>query len=179
MHYTDFLFSDANNKHFQLTKPDHNHRSHLKFMNKNSPYTIQMRFIRGSCVTFTEIAREMSWVKKVKFVPGCLVLTYIKITTYSATILQNLVATILMKKKLTIKIEASNDQNVAYWQRGPVSIKTTDMNSLQWRHYERDGVSNHRRLYCLFNCFFRHRSKKSPKLCVTGLCKRTPRTKGQ
>ena len=25
--------------------------------------------------------------------------------------------------------------------------------SLQWRHYERDGVSNHRRLDCLLNHF--------------------------
>ena len=32
--------------------------------------------------------------------------------------------------------------------------------SLQWCHNECDGVSNHRRLHCLFNCWFRRRSKK-------------------
>ena len=42
--------------------------------------------------------------------------------------------------------------------------------SLQWRHNEPDGVSNHRRLYCLLNCLFRHRSKKTSNIRVTGLC---------
>ena len=42
--------------------------------------------------------------------------------------------------------------------------------SLQWRHNERDGVSNHRRLYCLLNCWFRRRSNKTSKFRVTGLC---------
>ena len=41
---------------------------------------------------------------------------------------------------------------------------------LQGRHNERDGVSNHRRLDCLLNRLFRHRWKKTSKLCVTGLC---------
>ena len=41
---------------------------------------------------------------------------------------------------------------------------------LQWRHNERDGVSNHRRHQCLINCWFRRRSNKTPKLRVTGLC---------
>ena len=40
---------------------------------------------------------------------------------------------------------------------------------LQWRQNERDGVSNHRRLDCLLNRLFRHRSKKTSKLRVTGL----------
>ena len=43
---------------------------------------------------------------------------------------------------------------------------------LQWRHNERDGVSNHRRLDCLLNRLFRCWSKKTPKLRVTGLCER-------
>ena len=42
--------------------------------------------------------------------------------------------------------------------------------SLQWRHNGRDGASNHPRLGCLLNCLFRHRSKKTLKLRVTGLC---------
>ena len=44
------------------------------------------------------------------------------------------------------------------------------MTSLQLRHNERDGVSNHRRIHCLLNCWFRHRSNKISKLRVTGLC---------
>ena len=40
--------------------------------------------------------------------------------------------------------------------------------SLQWRHNERDGASNHRRLDCLLNRLFRRRSKKTAKLCVIG-----------
>ena len=42
--------------------------------------------------------------------------------------------------------------------------------SLQWRHDERDGVSNHQPHDYLLNCLFRHRSKKTSKLRFTGLC---------
>ena len=41
---------------------------------------------------------------------------------------------------------------------------------LQWRHMGRDGVSNHQLRHCLLNGLFRLRSKKTSKLCVTGLC---------
>ena len=41
---------------------------------------------------------------------------------------------------------------------------------LQWRHNERDGVSNHQPHHCLLNCLFRRRSKKTSKLHVIGLC---------
>ena len=42
--------------------------------------------------------------------------------------------------------------------------------SLQWRHNGRDGASNHQPVHCLLNRLFRRRSKKTSKLCVTGLC---------
>ena len=42
--------------------------------------------------------------------------------------------------------------------------------SSQWRHNERDGVSNHQPHDCLFSCLFRRKSKKTSKLRVTGLC---------
>ena len=42
--------------------------------------------------------------------------------------------------------------------------------SLQWRHNDRDGVSNHQHHYCLLNRLFRRTSKKTSKLRVTGLC---------
>ena len=44
------------------------------------------------------------------------------------------------------------------------------MSTLQWRHNERDGVSSHLRPDCLLNRSFRRRTKKTSKLCVTGLC---------
>ena len=48
--------------------------------------------------------------------------------------------------------------------------------ALQWRHYERDGVSNNRR--CLLNRLFRRRTKKTSTLRDTGLCKGTPTVTG-
>ena len=42
--------------------------------------------------------------------------------------------------------------------------------SLQWRHYGRNGIPNHRPLGCLINRLFRRRSKKTSKLRVVGLC---------
>ena len=42
--------------------------------------------------------------------------------------------------------------------------------TLQWRHNEGDGVSNHQPHDCLLNHLFRRRSKKTSKLRVTGLC---------
>ena len=42
--------------------------------------------------------------------------------------------------------------------------------TLRWRHNERDDVSNHQPHDCLLNRLFRRRSKKTPKLRVTGLC---------
>ena len=46
--------------------------------------------------------------------------------------------------------------------------------TLQWRHNERNGVPNHRRLDCLLNRLFRRRSKKASKLRITGLCEGNP-----
>ena len=42
--------------------------------------------------------------------------------------------------------------------------------TLQWRHNGHDGVSNHQPHDCLRNRLLRHRSKKTSKLRVTGLC---------
>ena len=42
--------------------------------------------------------------------------------------------------------------------------------SLQWRHNERDSVSNHQHHDCLLNRLFSHRSNKTLKLRVTGRC---------
>ena len=42
--------------------------------------------------------------------------------------------------------------------------------SLQYRQNGRDSVSNHQPHDCFLFHLFRHRSKKTSKLCVTGLC---------
>ena len=49
---------------------------------------------------------------------------------------------------------------------------------LQWRHNERDGVSNHLHLDCLLSRLFRRRSTKTSKLRVTGLCEGNPLVTG-
>ena len=49
-------------------------------------------------------------------------------------------------------------------------ISQIDIYSLQWRHNERDGVSNHQLHDCLLNRLFRRRSKKTSNLRVSGLC---------
>ena len=52
---------------------------------------------------------------------------------------------------------------------GPVTVKDM-INTLRWRHNERDGVSNHQPHDCLLNRLFGRRLKKTSKLRVTGLC---------
>ena len=42
---------------------------------------------------------------------------------------------------------------------------------MKWHHDECNGISNHWRLDCFLNPFFRRKSKKTSKLHVTGLCK--------
>ena len=42
--------------------------------------------------------------------------------------------------------------------------------TLQWRHNECDGVSNHQHHDSLLNGLFKHRSKKTSKVRVTGPC---------
>ena len=53
----------------------------------------------------------------------------------------------------------------------PAMIKNNEPpRPLRWRHNGRDGVSNHQPHDYLLNRLFRRRSKKTPKLRVTGLC---------
>ena len=44
--------------------------------------------------------------------------------------------------------------------------------ALRWRHNGLDGVSNHQPHHCLLSRIFGHRSKKTSKPRVTGLCAR-------
>ena len=47
---------------------------------------------------------------------------------------------------------------------------TDEQKPLHWRHNDHDGVSNYQPYDCLRIRLFRHRSKKTSKLRVTGLC---------
>ena len=51
--------------------------------------------------------------------------------------------------------------------------------ALQWRHKERDGVSNHRRLDCSLDRLFMGRSQKTSKLRVTGFWERNSPVTGE
>ena len=56
-------------------------------------------------------------------------------------------------------------KSVPFYRMCPICSKLLLATALQWRHNERDGVSNHR-----LNRLFRRKSKKTSKLRVTGLC---------
>ena len=62
------------------------------------------------------------------------------------------------------------DYTQCNWTNPEVCRKEPPRESLQWRHNERDGVSNHQPHDCLLNLSFRRRSKKTSRLRVTGLC---------
>ena len=62
-------------------------------------------------------------------------------------------------------------KGILNWQGDFCYVQTTPISTaLQWRHNERNGVSNHQHHHCLLNRLFRRWSKKTPKLRVTGLC---------
>ena len=76
---------------------------------------------------------------------------------------------------------SKDDINAAnYWSfvRNPLGTGGQDFTALQWCHNEGDDVSNHPRFDCLINRLFRRRSKKTPKLRVTGLCEGNPPVTG-
>ena len=51
----------------------------------------------------------------------------------------------------------------------PGIVEKVEM-ALQWRHNGHISVSNHQPDDCLLKCLFSRRSKKTPKLRITGLC---------
>ena len=53
-----------------------------------------------------------------------------------------------------------------------------DKPALQWHHNEHGDFSNRQRPNCLLNILFGRRSKKTPKLSVTGLCDGNPPVTG-
>ena len=68
----------------------------------------------------------------------------------------------------TFDDEPSTLVRVMAWHRQATSQCLNQ--ELRWRHNELDGVSDHQPHDCLLNRLFGRRSKKTSKLCVTGLC---------
>ena len=58
--------------------------------------------------------------------------------------------------------------NLLHWKEREIESFAL-LHTLQWRHNEHNGVSNHQPRDCLFNHFFRRRSNKTSKLRVTGI----------
>ena len=75
--------------------------------------------------------------------------------------------TFLSFNQMHLKTWSANWQPLSSGSVGPFWLSAV---SLQWRHNERDGVTNHQRHNCLLNHLFRRRSKKTSKLRGTGLC---------
>ena len=58
-------------------------------------------------------------------------------------------------------------------------LGTPCVHPLQWRHHECYGISNHQPHDCLISRLFRHRSKKTSKLRITGFCEGNPSVTGE
>ena len=74
------------------------------------------------------------------------------------------------QKQFPQKLKSSCD---TFERQHKHSMKNTDTAirfTLWWRHNDHYGVSNHQPHHWLLNCLFGHRSKKTSKLRVTGLC---------
>ena len=70
-----------------------------------------------------------------------------------------------------IRAQEPDHQQPLSWFIQNIEAAAIDFSwSLQWRHNEHDGVSNHQLHDCLLNRLSRRRSKKTSKLRVTGLC---------
>ena len=86
------------------------------------------------------------------------------------------VAKMLLFSNASIKVFINTHfLNVCYWSsrcKSTMCFKSGQENNvpLRWRHNGRDSVSNHQPHDCLLNRLFGRRSKKTSKLCVTGLC---------
>ena len=96
---------------------------------------------------------------------------YVEALEFLMVLSSNLVAIVIDGQQTT-------NAGVKYWiayEQHKLPVKDGLYHLMNWYHYiwlcnERDGVSNHRRLDGMLNRLFRHRSKKTSKLRVTGLC---------
>ena len=82
------------------------------------------------------------------------------------TRLSSRMGSILVEARFTETTDGISNSSLTATQIGSYPTLKT----LQWRHNDHDGVSNHQPHGCLFNRSFGRRSKKTSKLRVTGLC---------
>ena len=66
-------------------------------------------------------------------------------------------------------VEQATSYYLKQW-RSSLRPRCVTKPTLQCRHDEHDGVSNHQPSDCLLNQLFRDRSKKTSKLCIIDLC---------
>ena len=67
-------------------------------------------------------------------------------------------------------LTAPHHDDVEIWKCVPCHWPFGRGITLQWRHNGPDGISNRQPYDCLLNRLLRHRSKKTSKLRITGLC---------
>ena len=94
-------------------------------------------------------------------------ISYVYITAYVYFSLFNFSYLITFKNEflftINVMLRLPTEGNT---QKTHVSLK---LSTLQWRHNGCNNVSNHQPRGCLLNRLFRRKSKKTPKLRVTGL----------
>ena len=145
--------------------------------NSLESYTLwrDRRPARYSCMNWLEISIDMVF-KSLKM----LLLTLLRQrNTLKSIYMKNYTQTFYFRQIIvyhgTIYVPQTGDY--AYVIQIPFSIALRHGNwtwcykmALHWRHNDHDGVSNHQPHDCLPNGLFRHKSKKTSKLRVTGLC---------
>ena len=85
-----------------------------------------------------------------------------------AIILKTAFSTSFSCMKIVIFVESPEIHSK--WPLLPRKLPRSLINTLEWPHNERHGVSNHHPEDCLLKRLFRRRSKKTSMLRVTGLC---------
>ena len=86
--------------------------------------------------------------------------------------LSSMIPSVMVNALPTTGIQCPNCTTICQKRRQPKWLRheTDLLLPLQWRHYGRDGVSNHQPHDSLLDRLFRRRSKETSKLRVTGLC---------
>ena len=84
-------------------------------------------------------------------------------------LIQKLICQSLLNMNLSC-VGPEKFQRTQRWERIYTYPHIPFVSALLWGHNRRDGASSHQHHDCLLNHSFRRRSKKTSKLCVTGLC---------
>ena len=128
----------------------------------------QWNFIRWLFIYDMLIVQSAKWVKTLhSFYSGFLIFADSKIH-FKLNLTKVMESIISINKTGTLKMVGL----VPFmpWFSVPEYVFRSASEPLQWRHNGRYCVSNHQPHDCLLNHLFRHRSKKTSKLRVSGLC---------